>query len=94
MQIMEYDTTDANSDWKIIAFTKPSTWTHRYYLQWSSAVYKNYIFIFGGNKGVIFWLDVSEDPGNVKCSAVQIIKLYVHAYSRVWDKLMPKAPYE
>ena len=64
MQIMEYDTTDANSDWKIKAFTKPSTWTHRYYLQWSSAVYKNYIFIFGGVEGSVFWFDVSDpDPG-------------------------------
>ena len=66
MQILEYDTTDANSDWKIKAFTKPSTWTHRYYLQWSSAVYKNYIFIFGGVEGSIFWFDVTEDPGKVK----------------------------
>ena len=76
MQIMEYDTTDANSDWKIKAFTKPSTWVHRYYLQWSSAVYKNYIFIFGGVEGSVFWFDVSDpDPGNVKLSGVQIITI-------------------
>ena len=29
-------------------------------LQWSSAVYKNYIYIFGGDSGNIHWIDVSD----------------------------------
>ena len=64
---MEYDTTDASANWEIKSVSSPSTWTHRYLLQWSSAVYKNYIFLFGGTFGLIFWLDVLEESGNVKC---------------------------
>ena len=30
--------------------------------QRSSAVYKNYIFIFGGNSGMIHWIDVTDKP--------------------------------
>ena len=72
---MTYDTTDSNSDWEIQSVSSNGNWVHRYYLQWSSAVYKNYIFLFGGVGGVIFWLDVSENSSNVKCSVVRIITI-------------------
>ena len=38
---------------------------HWYDLQWSSAVYKNYIFIFGGSgvSGKIYWIDINDLPG-------------------------------
>ena len=38
---------------------------HWYDLQWSSAVYKNYIFIFGGSgvAGKIYWIDINDLPG-------------------------------
>ena len=31
-------------------------------LQWSSVVYKNYIYIFGGDSGKILWIDVGVEP--------------------------------
>ena len=31
-------------------------------LQWSSVVYENYIYIFGGDSGKILWIDVGDEP--------------------------------
>ena len=31
-------------------------------LQWSSAVYESYIYIFGGDSGKILWIDVGVEP--------------------------------
>ena len=57
-QIYEYDTTNADADWVEKCSCLPGA--HRFQLQWSSAVYKNYIFLFGGVDGKIHWMDVNE----------------------------------
>ena len=55
----EYDTAITNSDWEESG-SLPGT--RNVAQQWSSAVYKNYIFIFGGNSGMIHWIDVTDKP--------------------------------